>query len=171
MRVQKNSASTLPAKEERGTKVIYLETISFRMDKQWGPTVQHRELYPFSWNRTWWKRVWEKECIRTLCIDWVTMLYSKVTQSYIHTCTFFLSYYLPSCSITRDWIEFPVLYSRTSLLIHSKWNSLPLPTPNSPSISLPPPTPWQPQVYILYVCESVSVLYAGSFVLCFRFHI
>ena len=48
------------------------------------------------------------------------LLYSKVTQSYIHTCTFFLSYYLPSCSITRDWIEFPVLYSRTSLLIHYK---------------------------------------------------
>ena len=47
----------------------------------------------------------------------------------IHTFPF--SYYLPSWSIPRDWIEFPVLYSRTSLLIHSKWNSLHLLTPNN----------------------------------------
>ena len=57
------------------------------------------------------------------------LLYSIVTQSYIYT--FFFLYYLPSCS--RDWIEFPVLYGRTSLLTHSKSNSLHLPTPNSPS--------------------------------------
>ena len=30
--------------------------------------------------------------------------YSKVTQSYIYIYTPFFSYYLPSCSITRDWI-------------------------------------------------------------------
>ena len=30
---------------------------------------------------------------------------------------------LPSSPILRDWIAFPVLYSRTSLLIHSTWNS------------------------------------------------
>ena len=29
---------------------------------------------------------------------------------------FFLSYYLPSCSITRDWIEFPVLCSRKPIV-------------------------------------------------------
>ena len=45
-------------------------------------------------------------------------------------------YYLPSCSIPRDWIQFPVLYSRISLLIHSTCNSLHLPTSNSDS---PPP--------------------------------
>ena len=39
------------------------------------------------------------------------LLYSRVTQFYIHT--FFFSYYLLSCSITTDWIEFPVPYSRT----------------------------------------------------------
>ena len=53
--------------------------------------------------------------------------------------TFLFSYFLPSCSIPRDWIEFPVLYSRTSLLIHSKSNSLHLLTPNSPSIPFSPP--------------------------------
>ena len=33
------------------------------MDKQWGPTVQHKEPYPISWDKTWWKTVWEKECV------------------------------------------------------------------------------------------------------------
>ena len=40
----------------------------------------------------------------------------------------------------------PLLYSRISLLIHSKCNSLHLLTPNSQSILLPPPSPWQPLV-------------------------
>ena len=39
---------------------------------------------------------------------------------YVYTRTLFFSYYLPSCSITRDWILFPLLYSKTSLLFHSK---------------------------------------------------
>ena len=43
---------------------------------------------------------------------------------YTHTHTFFFSCYLPSCYIARDWVSFPVLYSRPLLLIHSKWNSL-----------------------------------------------
>ena len=56
------------------------------------------------------------------------LLYSTVTKSSIHVCVcvciFFFSYYLPSQSTPRDWIELPVLYSRTSLLIHSKCNSV-----------------------------------------------
>ena len=35
---------------------------------------------------------------------------------HIHTYT----YYPPSCSITSDWILFPLLYSRIPLIIHSK---------------------------------------------------
>ena len=27
----------------------------FRTDNQWGPTVQHKELYPVSWAKSWWK--------------------------------------------------------------------------------------------------------------------
>ena len=38
------------------------------MDKQWGPTVQHRELYSVFWGRPWWTTVWEKECIHVY--DW-----------------------------------------------------------------------------------------------------
>ena len=62
--------------------------------------------------------------------SWYTMLcqfllYWKVTQSYIYeennvyVCTFCSSYYLPLCSVPRDWIQFPVLYSRISLPLHS----------------------------------------------------
>ena len=51
--------------------------------------------------------------------------------------------------ITGCWIYFPVLYIRTLLLIHSKCNSLHLPTPNSQSIPLSPHPPRQPQVWSL----------------------
>ena len=58
----------------------------------------------------------------------------------LHIDTFFFSHYPPSCSTTSDWIQFPVLYSKTSLLIHSKCNSLHLLSPKcSPSHSLPFP--------------------------------
>ena len=58
----------------------------------------------------------------------------------IHMYTFIFSYYLSSCSIPRK-LEFPVPYSRTSLLIHSRCHHLLLRTPNSPSIPVPPPSP------------------------------
>ena len=56
------------------------------------------------------------------------LIYNALSaKSYICTHIFFFSYYPPSCSITNDWIEFPVLHGRTSLLIHSKCNNLHLP--------------------------------------------
>jgi len=70
-----------------------------------------------------------------------------------HTCVCvysFLKYYLPSCSNPRDWTQFPVLYSRTLLLIHSKCNSMYLPTPNSLSIPLFPPSPW-----LVHICNGM----------------
>ena len=66
-----------------------------------------------------------------------------------HTHTFFFSYYFPSCSIPRDWIKIPALFSRISLLIYSKCNSLHILTPTlSPFHFLLPPL-WQLQVYSL----------------------
>ena len=48
--------------------------------------------------------------------------FSTVQQSDLitHIYTFFFSHYPPSCSILSDQIQFPVLDSRISLLIHSK---------------------------------------------------
>ena len=43
----------------------------------WGPTGQHGELYPTSWERTWWTTAWEKECVYVRVYDWVTLLYSR----------------------------------------------------------------------------------------------
>ena len=52
-----------------------MQSITSRLAKKWGPTVQHRELNPVSWSTTWWKIVWEKEYIYMYV--WVTMLYSR----------------------------------------------------------------------------------------------
>ena len=62
------------------------------------------------------------------------------TYTYIWVFFFFHSY-LPPCSNPRDWTEFPVLYSRTLLLIYSKCNSLHLLTPNSRSVPFSPHLP------------------------------
>ena len=61
-----------------------------------------------------------------------------------------LKYFFKSWSIPGEWIYFLVLYTRTSLFIHSKCSSLHLPTPNSPSIPLPPLSPTATQVH--YLC-------------------
>ena len=55
--------------------------------------------------------------------SWITvlcqfLLYNIVIQIYIHI--HFFSYYLPSHSIPRNWIEFPV---GTSLFIHSNFDT------------------------------------------------
>ena len=63
-----------------------------------------------------------------------------MTQAHIHIHFFFQ---FPSGSYQRDWIKFPVLYSRTPSLILSKCNGLHLPAPNSPSDPLSSPFPQQ----------------------------
>ena len=88
--------------------------------------------------------------------SWFTRLcqllpYSKVTQLYIYI-TFL--HFLPSWIFSRDWILFPVLYTRTSLLIHSKCYGLHLLAPNSQSISLPPLLPLGNYKFTLHVCWS-----------------
>ena len=84
------------------------------------------------------------------------LLYRKVTQSMKYVCVhiqylyislftylsiyvsiYFVSCYLPSWSSPEVWIEFPVLDSRTPLLIHSQCHSLHLLTPTSPPSPLP----------------------------------
>ena len=95
---------------------------------------------------------------------------SAVQQSdpFIYIYIFFFSYHFPSCSIPRDWIEFPVLYSRISLLIHSTWNSLHLLTPNSLSIPLLPPSPeattrlFSASVSLLLFCRQVPLCHVSD---------
>ena len=67
--------------------------------------------------------------------------FSTVQQSDLitHVYTFCFSHYPPLCSIISDQIQFPVLYSRISLLIYSKCNSLHLLSPDFRSIPLSPP--------------------------------
>ena len=40
-----------------------MQTTAYRMDKQWGPTLLHRQLYPISWDRLWWKVILKKEYV------------------------------------------------------------------------------------------------------------
>ena len=65
------------------------------------------------------------------------LLYSKVMQSYIYMHS--LSYIIFHNNLSQETGYSSLCY--TSLLIHSKCNSLHLLTPNSPSILLPPPPP------------------------------
>ena len=111
----------------------------------------------------------------------VQLIYSVVaisavqhTHTHTHTHTHSFSHTIFHPVLLQDWTWFSVLYSRTPLLIHSKCNSLHLPTPNLPSIPVPPhtllPTPRQRQGCSPCVW-SVSVLQIGWFVPYFRFHI
>ena len=49
------------------------------MDKQRGPTEQHRELYPVSWDRTMDNSMRKSVCVCVcVCVrHWVNMLYSR----------------------------------------------------------------------------------------------
>ena len=80
-------------------------------------------------------------------------------------------YSFPLWFITGYWIYFPVLYSRTLLFIHPIYNSLQLLTANSHYIPPPLRLPLGNHTSVLYVCESVSVLWISSFVSYFKFHI
>ena len=90
----------------------------------------------------------------------VQLIYSVVPKYY------FFSYYLPSWSIPRDCIQFPIIYSKISLLIHSKCYNLTLLTPDSQSIPLPPPS-----FLVTASLSSMPVLQRGLYVPYFRFHI
>ena len=44
-------------REGLGSGDQQMQTIAQRMDRQQGPTEQHRELYSVSWNQPQWKRI------------------------------------------------------------------------------------------------------------------
>lgn len=55
--------------------------MTFRMDKQGGPAVEHKELCPISWHRPGWETMWERERMYTHSYDWVTLLYGRNWQT------------------------------------------------------------------------------------------
>ena len=72
------------------------------------------KLYLFSLKKF---KVWNKDlqcCVNFCC----TAKWPRHIYTFIYTLSFF-SYYLPSYSIPRDWVElFPVLYSRIFLFVY-----------------------------------------------------
>ena len=78
------------------------------------------------------------------------LLQSKVTQSYIYIHYFSHTIFHHVLSQEGGHSFLCCTMSRTSMLIHSKCNSLALPALNSQSIP-PSHPPWQPQVYSLSV--------------------
>ena len=54
MLVDKELMMVAGGKKWDGRRILgwWMQTVTFRVDKQWGPTVQHRESYPISWGRT-----------------------------------------------------------------------------------------------------------------------
>ena len=109
-------------------------------------------------------------CIFLLKYSWFTvlcqsLLYSKVTQIYTHIHSF-LKIFFSILVYPRRLDTVPSAISRTLLFIYAIYNNLPLLTPNSQFI--PPPSHSPLATSLISVCESVSVLWIGSFVPYFR---
>ena len=104
-------------------------------------------LYSSSYkNLFYWSIVDLQHCVSF----WCTAKWFR----YVYICSF------PLWFITGYWIQLPVLYSRTSLLIHYIYNSLHLLTPSSHSI-LPPSTPPPP-----LATTSLSSMFVSLFMFC-----
>ena len=102
----------------------------------------------------YWSLVDLQSCVNFYC----TTKWLSYTYICVYACTF-ISYSFPLWFITGYWIYFPVLYSRTSLFIHSLYsNSLHLLIPNSQSIPLPLLLSLGNHKSVLYVCESVCLV-------------
>lgn len=50
-----------------------MQTITYRMDKQRGPTVQHRELYPGSYDKPLWKEYANEYIHIQICLNHFTV--------------------------------------------------------------------------------------------------
>ena len=111
------------------------------MDKQWGPAAQHRELHPISWDRPWWKIVWEKQSMGKRMYIHVRLghyaVQQKLTQHYKSTTLInknisewvfqwmsFHNNYL-ACHIIADGnCSFPKGREIIMLLMSKEWSSI-----------------------------------------------
>ena len=99
--------------------------------------LSHREALNFF---KFFNYSWLQCCINFCCtVKWSSHIY------YMCVCVYILFLIWSSITVYHKWLDIylPVLYSRTSLLIHSKCNSLHLLSPNSQYIPLPLPPSWQ----------------------------
>ena len=78
--------------------------------------------------------------------------------------TYTYTYSFPIKLITEYWVEFPVLCSRSLLVIYCIYNSVCMSVPNSQFIPPPPHFPFGNHKFVFEVCESISVLWISSFV-------
>ena len=62
----------------------------------------------------------------------------------------------PIYVIAEYWVEFPVLYSRSLLVIYFIYSSVYMSIPISQFI--PPPLPPSNDEFVFYICESIPVL-------------
>ena len=91
-------------------------------------------------------------------------MYTPHTHTYIH-----ILFHMFSSAIFYDWIRFPVLYHRISLLIHSKCNSLHLLISNSQFIPLPSPYPltttslFSMSVNLFLFCRFIYAIYTQEY--------
>ena len=84
------------------------------------------------------KLIFKKFIVDLQCVPIFAVQQSgSVIRIYTYIYIYFFKYF-PSGTIPGDWIQFPVLWIRTLLFIHSKHKSLHLLNPSSQSFLLPP---------------------------------
>ena len=133
---------------------------NYSSDELWG---DNRHIYKVVYHSGWYPFLFYPKFFKMFVLNYswfTTLCHFLLSEKWLGcTCKYILFYVLFHHSLSQE-IGYSSLCcnSRTSLLFHSKGNSLHLLTPNSQFILLlPPPSPWQPQGCSL-VCNSVSVL-------------
>ena len=151
-------------------------TTMYKIDKQQGYIVQHRELQPLSCNNFFLMSLLEYNCFTMLC---QFLLYNKVNQLYVY-----MYCYIPSLLslpptlpipllqvITKHQADLPVLCSSFPLAIHFTSGSIYIYQCYSLT-SFQLPLPHRVLKSILYICIFIPSLPLGSSVpFFFRFHI
>ena len=99
----------------------------------------------------------KKSFLLYLAYSVVSIYALQQSDPVLHRYMCLFSYDLPSLSVPGDWIEFPGLDSRTSLLIQPRDQLVSFTNPKLPVLPAPHPPPSYHKS-VLCVCESVSVL-------------
>ena len=118
--------------------------------------IKLNEIYFFCFPFFKLKCSWFTILCQYLLFHWVTQFYTHIHS--VLKCSF------PFWFTPWSWVYFHVLYSMT-LFIHSKYNSLHLPTPNPQPIRLPPNPNLLATTNLISMSASLF-LFSRSFYLC-----